>query len=180
MLLNLSFNQIDRERDNKTYHELFNIQLFQGTTSNHYNSQAGTTLIELIISIVIISIALSGILTVMNQTVKHSADPLIQHQAIAIAESYLEEILLQAYVNPVGGYSGSDRSQFDDVNDYDGLSDVGVKDQQGNSITTLSNYTVSVTISAATLPDAISAKKVLVGVIGGDTNIKLVGYKVNI
>lgn len=59
--------------------------------------QTGVTLIELILSMLIISIALLGVLSVINLTVSHSADPVVQHQAVAIAESYLEEILLQGY-----------------------------------------------------------------------------------
>lgn len=180
MRLELCFYKSNRERQNKFNQGLLYSQPAQTLTSYRPNAQSGATLVELIISIVIISIALTGILTVMNQTVNHSADPLVQHQAIAIAESYLEEVLLQSYSNPSGGYSGSDRSQFDDVDDYNGLSDTGVKDQQGNSVTTLSNYSVSVTVSGATLADSISAKKVFVSVTGGNANINLVGYKVNI
>jgi len=84
-----------------------------------HNKEAGVTLIELIISMVIISIALTGILTVMNLTVSHSADPVIQHQAVAIAESYLEEILLQSYADPDAADGEASRSLFDDVDDYD-------------------------------------------------------------
>jgi MSHA pilin protein MshD len=178
MLLDLSSNNIDSEKHNKTGNG--GEQSPQISTSYKSSAQLGVTLIELILSIVIISIALTGILTVMNQTVNHSADPLIQHQGIAIAESYLEEILLQSYGNPSGGYSGTDRSQFDDVDDYNGLSDVGVKDQQGNSVATLSNYTVSVTVSGATLADGILSKKVVVSVSGGNTNLSLAGYKMDI
>jgi len=54
---------------------------------------AGLTLIELVISIVVIAFAVTGILLVMNKTTAHSADPLIQDQAVAIGEAYLEEIL---------------------------------------------------------------------------------------
>ena len=139
--------------------------------------QFGVTLVELIISMVIISIALTGVLSVMNQTVSHSADPVIQHQAVAIAESYLEEILLQSYTNPSGGYSGIDRSQFDDVDDYNGLSDAGVHDQQGNPVATLSSYNVSVTVSAVTLTGSVSAKKVTVAVSGAGSEFDLVGYR---
>jgi MSHA pilin protein MshD len=53
----------------------------------------GATLIELIMFIVIISVGLVGILGVMNLTTRASADPLIQKQALAIAEAYLEEVL---------------------------------------------------------------------------------------
>jgi len=126
---------------------------------HHKSLQSGVTLVELILSMVIISIALTGVLTVMNLTVSHSADPIVQHQAIAIAELYLEEILLQSYENPTGGYSGADRSQFDDVADYNGLTDTGVKDHLGNSVATLANYNVSVSVSAVTLTDSVLAKK---------------------
>ena len=142
--------------------------------------QSGVTLIELIISMVVISIALTGVFTVMNFTVSHSADPIIQHQAIAIAESYLEEILLQAYENPTDGYTGGSRSQFDDVGDYNGLTDTGVHDNQGNLLSALSNYNVAVAVSSAvSLTDGILAKKITVTVSGIGSSLSLVGYRVN-
>lgn len=141
--------------------------------------QSGVTLVELILSIVIISIALTGVFTVMNLTVSRSADPVIQHQKVAIAESYLEEILLQSYTNPTSGYSGTDRSQFDDVDDYNGLSDMGVKDHLGNSVVILAEYDVSVSVSATTLTDSISAKKVTVTVSGLGSSLNIVGYRAN-
>lgn len=57
--------------------------------------QRGISLIELIMFIVIVSVSLAGILLVMNQVTAHSADPLIRKQALAVAESMLEEIKLQ-------------------------------------------------------------------------------------
>jgi MSHA pilin protein MshD len=63
----------------------------------HLVPQSGVSLIELIIFIVIISTALLGILAVMNQTTAHSADPLIRKQALAIAESLLEEVELMPF-----------------------------------------------------------------------------------
>ncbi len=144
------------------------------------NRQSGVTLVELILSMIIISIAFTGVLTVMNLTVKHSADPVIRHQAVAIAQSYLEEILLQAYVNPTGGYSGIDRSQFDDVDDYNGLNDTGVKDHLGNSVGILSNYNVLIAVSTPILlSGSVAAKKVTVSVSGVDTSFNLVGYRAN-
>ena len=61
------------------------------------NSQRGISLIELIMFIVIISIALAGILLVMNRVTGHSADTLIRKQALAIAESLLEEVELMPF-----------------------------------------------------------------------------------
>jgi len=142
--------------------------------------QDGVTLIELIISMVVISIALTGVFTVMNYTVSHSADPIIQHQAVAIAESYLEEISLQAYENPVGGYTGTDRSQFDDVVDYNGLTDTGVHDSQGNLLSSLAAYNVAVAVSTAvTLTDGVLAKKITVTVSGLGSSLSLIAYRAN-
>lgn len=136
--------------------------------------QAGVTLVELVLSLVIISIALVGVLSVINLTVSHSADPVVQHQAVAIAESYLEEILLQNY----SGGASSSRSDFDDVDDYNGLNDNGAHDQQGNAIAELSQYTVTVAVSAVALTGGVAAKQVTVNVSGpGVPGLALVGYK---
>jgi MSHA pilin protein MshD len=59
--------------------------------------QRGISLIELIMFIVIISVSLAGILTVMNLVTRSSADPLIHKQALAIAESLLEEVELMPF-----------------------------------------------------------------------------------
>jgi MSHA pilin protein MshD len=61
------------------------------------NNQRGISLVELIMFIVIVSVALAGILLVMNVTAKSSADPLVHKQALAIAESLLEEVELQPF-----------------------------------------------------------------------------------
>lgn len=140
------------------------------------NRQTGVTLVELILSMVIISIALVGILSVMNITVAHSADPMVRQQAIAIAESYMEEVGLQAYDN--GGTAGN-RADFDEVADYDGLNDNPVKDQRGNAIPGLSQYSASISVSnQLTLTGGVHAKQITVNVSGpGVPRLSLVGYK---
>lgn len=62
-----------------------------------HHFQRGISLIELIMFIVIVSVALAGILLVMNVTTRSSADPLIRKQALAIAESLLEEVELMPF-----------------------------------------------------------------------------------
>lgn len=57
----------------------------------------GVSLIELVIFIVVVAVGLAGILGVMNLTTRSSADPLVQKQALAIAEAYLEEILAMPF-----------------------------------------------------------------------------------
>lgn len=59
--------------------------------------QRGISLVELIMFIVIVSVALAGILLVMDMVTKGSADPLIHKQSLAIAESLLEEVELMPF-----------------------------------------------------------------------------------
>lgn len=126
---------------------------------------------------VIISIAVTGVLSVMTLTVSHSADPVVEHQAIAIAEAYLEEILLQAAVDPDGSNVGETRASFDDVADYNGLTDAGAHNSQGALINSLSAYNVSVAVVDASVA-ALAAKKITVTVSGpGVSGLALVGYK---
>lgn len=142
----------------------------------------GFTLIELVISIVVVSIALGGVLMAINYTVAHSADPMLQHQAMAIAESYLEEILLKPFANPVGGYEGNDRALFDDVNDYNGLNDSEACDQTGKVINGLQNYTVAVIVDNTALNgiDAANSMKITVTVSHSTGfNMSLNGYRTN-
>jgi len=54
--------------------------------------QRGLTMIELIAFIMIVGIAVTGILLVMNYHAMHSADPMMRKQALAIAESVLEQV----------------------------------------------------------------------------------------
>jgi MSHA pilin protein MshD len=143
------------------------------------NSQKGVTLIELVLSMVIISIALVGMFSVINLTVGHSADPMVNYQAIAIAEAYMDEILLKSYNDPNGTSGGETRAVFDDVSDYNGLTDVGAHNQLDVFISNLSRYTVSVAVSVPmVLTGGVSAKKITVMVSGqGFSGLSLVGYK---
>jgi MSHA pilin protein MshD len=59
--------------------------------------QLGVTLVELVVFIVIVSVALVGVLKVLEITNRGSADPLVRKQALAIAESLLLEIQQQPF-----------------------------------------------------------------------------------
>jgi len=115
------------------------------------HNQSGVTLIELIISMIVISVALGGVLVVMNYSTLHSADPMLRHQAIAIAEAYMEEVSLKNYRDPDDGNlcpaAESSRDQFDNVCDYSSLPDTVVRDQTGSAIGPLGGYRVSVSVS---------------------------------
>jgi len=124
---------------------------------------SGTTLVELIMTIMIVSVALAGVLTVINLNARTSADPMMEHQAIAIAEAYLEEILTKEFTNPEGGDvggpetgEGETRATYDDVNDYHGLTDNGARDQNNNAIAGLESYVVSVAVTTSNPLSGIS------------------------
>ncbi len=142
--------------------------------------QRGFTLIELIIFIVVVSAGLAGILSVMNTTVASSADPMVRKQTVAIAEALLEEILLKDYVNPSGGYSGTNRTQFDDVSDYDGYTSTGIVDMVGTVIPGLSAYSITdVSVDISTDLTGVTAKRISVTVTGPGGDISLSGYRAN-
>lgn len=152
----------------------------------------GFSLIEAIVFIIIVSVALAGVLSVMNLTTQHSADPLIRKQAIAVAESMLEEVSLHDYANPSGGFSGAstqaNRQSFDDIGDYNGFTTSGIYpiDDPLTPITGLTAYSVAVTIANADLGPATSlissasgnAKLITVTVNGPDgVSVVIAGYR---
>ena len=62
-----------------------------------HRSDAGLTLIELLMFIMVVGLALAAVLQVFALATKSSADPQVQRQALAIAESLLQEVQLQPF-----------------------------------------------------------------------------------
>lgn len=143
--------------------------------------QGGVTLVELLVSIVIVSIAASGVLGVLSMTTAASADPMIRHQAAAIAEAYLEEIMLKPVTDPDGIDGEASRADFDDIDDYDGLADAGARDQFGSPIAGLASYNVLISVAPSTgLPSVPAADALRVDVTvthSNDINFVLSGYR---
>lgn len=119
--------------------------------------QRGLTLIELVVAITIIAIAAAAVLGAMSAITSRGADAMIRQQEIAIAQSYLEEILLQPVVAPAGAPAPTGRGSFDDVDQYAGLVDSGAHDQFGNPIPGLSAYTVSVAVNPTSALSGIAS-----------------------
>src|ERR1700751_1370393 len=59
--------------------------------------QGGTTLVEVIMFILIVSIAVIGVIQALTVAVRASSDPLIQRQTLAVADSLIQEIDNQPY-----------------------------------------------------------------------------------
>jgi MSHA pilin protein MshD len=138
--------------------------------------QAGISLIELVIFIVIVSVSIVGILSVMNMTVMHSADPMVRKQAAALADSILEEILLKDYADPDGAAATeASRALYDDVDDYNGKSNAIFTDLPGE----LSAYVIGIAVTDGTATLGVAAKKITVTVTSGAESISMTGYRAN-
>ncbi|HXH54483.1 MAG TPA: type II secretion system protein [Gammaproteobacteria bacterium] len=123
---------------------------------NFLDKNSGFTLVELVISMTIISIAILGTLLAINTATRFSGDPLISTQAIAIAESYIEEILGKNFQSPTVPAAAAacpstvlTRANFNDICNYNGLNQAPT-DQNGNAIPELSGYTVQVAVDRQT------------------------------
>lgn len=154
---------------------------FRPTRRSTARRQAGLSLIELIMFIVVVGIALAAVMNVFVQATAASADPQLRRQALAIAESLLEEIELQSftYCDPdspnaataanaaaCGGgqaealgpdsNTGSAETRygatfFDNVNDYNGFAMSGIRDIANAAVPGLAGYNASVTVVPAAL-----------------------------
>jgi MSHA pilin protein MshD len=146
--------------------------------------ETGATLIELVISIVIVAIAVSAVLGLLSSNTAHSADAMVLSQAVSIAEAYIEEVSLKSFADPDGvdgPLNEPNRVDFDDIDDYDGLVDAGARDQFGNPIPALSFYTVSVAVvpsNALTGVPSTDAARIDVRVqFAPSIDMSLSGYK---
>ncbi len=145
--------------------------------------QRGVSLVELIVFIVIISVALTGILSVMNQVTAHSADPLIHKQALAVAESLLEEVELQDFVSTAGATNAvtaaNRASEYHVVADYNGFTMAGIKDLGGNDVG-LAAYTATVTVTSEALGGIVAGSAVRITVAVTDpqgATVAVDGYR---
>jgi MSHA pilin protein MshD len=141
----------------------------------------GFTLIELVIFIAIVGAGLAGTLAAYDFAARGSADPVVRKQALAIAESMLEEVQQMPFTfcdpddpavstaasaagcatpEAIGPEAGETRysagTPFDNVNDYHGYNTAtetptGIKDITGTPVGGLANYDVAVTVTAAAL-----------------------------
>ncbi len=151
--------------------------------------QRGISLIELIVFIVIVGAAVAGVTGAISYSARASADPMIQKQALAIAEALMEEVQLQpfTYCDPddpaaaaatsaagcatpegigvEGGETRAGATPYDNVSDYNPLDLVGgITDIEGNPIAGLNEYAASVRVSGSALGTIGAAESLLIEV----------------
>lgn len=146
-----------------------------------HQHQAGASLIETVITIVILGIALTAVSNGLFLRLQHSSDYLWQVRALQLGQSYLDDALSLAYQeeSPAGGGSiGScsiagpesgenQRRQFDDVDDYNGLSESG-RFLDNSVRTNYSLYQVSIDVRCANASGqtSLSSKLVQIEIVG--------------
>jgi MSHA pilin protein MshD len=160
------------------------------------DSARGFSLVEVIVAIVVLSVAAVGVTLVYTSTARGSAEALINKQALAVAEAMLEEIQLAAFSNPAGGFAGpgagqNDRQNYDDVSDYHGFATTGYyKIDTPSGTPDLAGYNVAVTVAATAFTEgpvagddigAADSKLITVTVThpASGLSVILAGYKIN-
>ena len=163
------------------------------------SAQGGLTLIELIVFIVVVFVGLAGVLTVLNTTVRGSADPVVRKQALALAEAMLEEVLAKDYQNDPAGNNAAtpalgctpttapscrlnmpaDRANYNDVDDYNTWSQAGNVQAVGAAPAALAGYVVTVGVGAPAAVNGVVLKTVTVTVTRGAETVALQGWRGN-
>jgi MSHA pilin protein MshD len=143
--------------------------------------QAGFTLIELIIFIVVISVGIAGILSVMNTVVKSSADPMVRKQAAVAAESILEEVMLKSYTDPDPLVSTGEttRATIDDVDDFKGKTGAEISTLFADLLTLVPGYAIAITVADEAAFSGVNAKLITVTVSRGGEGVSLSSYRAN-
>lgn len=133
--------------------------------------QQGMTLIEMVLTIAILAVALTGLTVMIQGGLSRSSDTLLEVRAVALAQSYLDEILsrrfdeqsqsngippCRATARPctVEGSFGSDgetRATYDDVDDYHNLVEGDgeanpLRDSLGTTRVGYDNFRVAVSV----------------------------------
>lgn len=159
-------------------------------------SASGFTLVELILTMLVISIAVLAITNSLSFAFRNQSDGLRQMRALSVAQAYLQEIHAKRFdeATPVGGIpacspstsacssigpDGEGRGSFDDIDDYDGVDDQPPLDISGAPMEGVDGYRVQVEVSYLTggqvaalgLDDATDGKLISVTVSepGGDS-----------
>ena len=132
----------------------------------HSNAR-GFTLIEMVVMIVVLGLALTGVTLMINRAVTLAPEALVQTRAMELAQTYLEEILQKRFDQNTGqggiprcdstdtnqlacsntlGPESEARNWFNDVDDYNGVNDQPPISATGNALNNYSGYRVQVSV----------------------------------
>ena len=131
--------------------------------------QSGFTLIETIIVIVLVGAMMAGMTSMFMTNVGNSHRPFLRQRALAVVNAFVDEIqhkrwnensplgggCVQTISNPclaglptiaIGPDAGEARATYDDIDDYNGLSQSPPQNSAGADMTGYTGFTVNVTV----------------------------------
>lgn len=116
-------------------------------------NSGGFTLIEMVITIVVISVGLAGVLLTFQTVVKSSADPLVTKQLMSIAEAQMEGAMLKEFADIV---------------------------TDSTCIACPTGYTANITVTSGVTWEGIAnTKTIMVDVTHGTQTFQLINHRTN-
>lgn len=137
--------------------------------------QRGASLVELVMFILIVGVALAAVVGALGLASQRSAEPQLARQALAVAESLLEEVLALPFerddpdggVDGIGPDAGETRGgalRFDHVNDYHGLVLDPIAAIDGTPLPALAGLRAEVAVAAQAIDNIAAGDGLLVTV----------------
>lgn len=126
------------------------------------NAQTGVSLVELIVFLVVVSIASAALMATYRSSVIRSVDPVIQIRALELAQAKLDEVMALKYdaTTPTGGIPACGATggpvcnnlpdaDMNDVDDYHNVSDVPYTGYTRSITVTTANNLKLITVTVA-------------------------------
>lgn len=139
----------------------------------------GMTLVEVVVATAVMSIAGAVLVGTLGYINHNSGAAMLQAQAQAVANAYLNEITAKNFADPDGVGAETPRCAFDDVDDYNGLDDAQARDCFGNVI---GNFRVRVAVVNAALNGVPAAQSRRIDVtvdFGNGRQVMATGFRMN-
>lgn len=119
-----------------------------------FRRRTGITLVESVVSVIIVGVMLVTALNTVAMARKEQRSVSDRGLGKQLAMGLMNEILCQAYMNTNGvdvfglepGKSNANRSQFTDVDDYNGWTESPPQDRSGNPLSGTTGWTRSVSV----------------------------------
>ncbi len=160
----------------------------------------GLSLVELIIFIVVVTVALAGVLSVLQISTRYSADPLMRKEALALSEAMMDEILSKDYQNDPNDATNTSatlgctakttnptclpnvpahRANYNDVDDFNGWS-WSPAQMSGVSVIAPLPCLTTVLVAAPAPLDGVNGKLITVTTTCGAETVALQGFRGNV
>ena len=137
------------------------------------NSRRGASLLEVMSAIIMLGIAIPPLIGLFTQVGHQSVDQIYQDAAVVYAEALLEEIVSKEFEDPQlgqGSFGREEKSRifYDDIDDYDSMSNSPPVHRDGTQLDELSGFTRTVVVEnvSSLAPNAVKP------MADGSTNLK--------